>query len=88
MTDYDRGAAMFKRGAKRVPFLDAAFMKTLATRPALKPLEDWLAGWDYANLAEPVPGMPEFYATRPGTKCMFAGGICKPNSPCQMSAPA
>lgn len=56
------GQAAFAAGAKRIPANDPALRRLLRQHGKVRSsdiLTSWLKGWDRANIAEPVPTMPD-----------------------------
>lgn len=54
----DMGATAFKAGVGRAPALDCDVLPLIGkhSKQTLAILSAWLAGWDGANLAAPIPG--------------------------------
>lgn len=60
LTPYEYGKQAFKNGKKRLPYYDNEFLEAhiagLQVGEGIEPMNQWLKGWDDANLAEPITG--------------------------------
>jgi hypothetical protein len=57
----DMGREAFRGGKRRVPATDKEVMELVRANKGRSGLilESWVAGWDKANIAAPVPGWTE-----------------------------